>query len=86
MTLEGDRKPASKCVHLGFLELLAKGSSSLQLPETVKPTRSGPANWRVGRNCEEMQMRSGVVRDEIGGGKWQIPSRYFQGKLQMALN
>ena len=35
---------------------------------------------------EEMQMRSGVVRDEIGGDKWKIPSRYFQGKLQMALN
>ena len=26
---------------------------------------------------EEMQMRSGVVRDEIGGGKWQMPSRYL---------
>jgi len=48
MTLEGDRKPASKCVHLGFLELLAKGRNSLQLPETVKPTRLGPANWRFG--------------------------------------
>ena len=86
MKLEGDRKPASKCVHLGFLELLAKGSNSLQLQETMKPTRSGPANWRVGRNCEEMQMCLGFVRDEIGGGKWQMPSRYFQGKLQMALN
>ena len=52
---------------MGFLELLAKGRNSLQLLETVKPTRSGPANWRVGRNCEDLQMRSGVVRDEIGG-------------------
>ena len=24
---------------------------------------------RVGRNCEDLQMRSGVVRDEIGGRK-----------------
>ena len=56
-----------KCVHLGFLKLLAKGSNSLQLPETMNPTHSGPANWMVGRNCEDLQMRSGVVRDEIGG-------------------
>jgi len=30
---------------------------------------------------EEMQMRSGVVRDEIGGGKWKMPSRYFPREI-----
>ena len=31
---------------------------------------------------EEMQMRSGVVRDEIGGGKWQM-YLFGGGKWQM---
>ena len=65
MKLEGDRKPASKCVHLGFLEIKCV---HLRSPGVSRAQMRSPAfTW-----VEEMQMRSGVVRDDIGGGKWQM--------------
>ena len=34
---------------------------------------------------EEMQMRSGVVRDEIGGGKWQMYQSLFDKRIGVTL-
>ena len=65
---------AYKCIHLGFLELLAKVSNSLRLPETVKPTHSGLANWRVGQNCDDLQMRSPGLSRAPSQGKQLSPA------------